>query len=302
MSGFVEPPEARYWRGLGFLLVSSVGFGLAPTLARLAYDAGSTPETAILMRFTVATMVVTLLLRRLGRPLRLAAGDRRQAIGIGLLAGVLSYGYLSAIIHIPVSVAALVFFTFPAMVAGAAHILGQERLTLLRAAALVTAFAGIALVVGMDGGVAAGRRALDPLGLGLALMAALACATSILWTSRLLRRADPLVVNAHAVLTAAAAYLLLVAIQGGPAWPATALGWAGLGGASLVYAIGFTTLFLAVRLLGPVRVAALGNIEPVIAVGAAVAVLGETVTWQQGLGILVVLAALVTLQLRDPRP
>ncbi|BBK40924.1 membrane protein [Allostella vacuolata] len=303
MSGFVEPPEARYWRGIGFLLVSSLGFGLAPTLARLAYDAGSDPPTAILMRFTVASMVVTLVMRRMGRPLRLAPAERWQAIGIGLVAGVMSYGYLSAIAHIPVSVAALVFFTFPAMVALAAHLTGQERLTWLRAGALAGAFAGISLVVGLDGltGTGDGPR-LDPVGLALALMAAATCAASILWTSRVLRRAEPLAVNAHAVLTGACAYLLLVALHGGPAWPVTPLGWGGLLGASFVYAAGFVSLFLAVRLLGPVRVAALGNLEPVVAVGAAVAILGETVTLQQGAGILVVLAALVTLQLRDRRP
>ena len=297
VSGFVEPPEARYWRGVGYLLVACLGFGIAPSLARIAYDAGSDPPTAILMRFTVATMVVTLLMRRLGRPLRLAPPVRRQAMGIGLLAGLLSYGYLSAVARIPVSIAALVFFTFPAMVAVAAHLTGQERLTPVRVAALAAAFAGIALVVGFEPG-----RTPDPAGLGLALLAAVCCAASILWTSRVLRRAEPLAVNAHAVLTAMAAYILLVAAQGGPAWPVTALGWAGLGGASAVYAAGFVSLFLAVQLLGPVRVATLGNIEPVIAVSAAVAILGETVTPQQAVGVLVVLAALAGLQWRDPRP
>ncbi len=302
MSGFVEPPESRYWRGIGFLLVSSFGFGMAPTLARLAYDAGSTPTTAILMRFTIASMLATLLLRRLGRPLRLAPRERWQAIGIGLVAGTMSFGYLSAVDRIPVSVAALVFFTFPAMTAVAAHLLGDERLSLLRSAALLAAFAGIALVVGFEGGPnLQGGRELDPVGLGLALLAAVACTVSILWTSRVLRRADALVVNGHAVLTGAAAYLLVVAAQGGPAWPVTGLGWVGLVGASLVYAAGFVSIFHAVGLLGPFRVAALGNIEPIIAVGFAVAVLGETVTPQQGAGMTVVIAALVALQLRDRR-
>ncbi|WP_374449472.1 DMT family transporter [Stella sp.] len=292
--GFVEPPEARRWRGILYLLVSCTGFGIAPSLARLAYDAGSEPATAILMRFTVATMVVTLTMRRLGRPLRLAAGDRRQAIGIGLLAALLSWGYLSAVALVPVSVAALVFFSFPGMVAVAAHLAGVERLTRLRSAALAAAFAGIALVVGFELG-----RTLDPAGLGLAFLAAVACAASILWTSRVLRRAEPLAVNAHAVLTATAASILVVAIGGGPAWPGTVVGWIGLGGASVVYAAGFTSLFFAVRLLGPVRVAALGNVEPVIAVSAAVAILGETVTPLQAAGVLVVLAALAALQWRE---
>ncbi|BBK36186.1 permease [Allostella sp. ATCC 35155] len=295
MSGFVEPPEARYWRGILYLLVSCLGFGIAPSLARIAYEAGSDPATAILMRFTVATMVVTLTLRRLGRPLRLPAGERRQAFGIGLLAAVLSWGYLSAVARIPVSVAALVFYTFPGMVAVAAHLTGQDRLTPLRVGALLAAFCGIALVVGIEPG-----RTLDPVGLAMALLAAVTCATSILWTSRVLRRVDPLVLNGHAVLAATAASILLVAIAGGPAWPATVTGWLGLAGASLVYAAGFTCLFFAVRLLGPVRVAALGNIEPVIAVSAAVAILGEVVTMRQSAGILVVLAALGALQWREP--
>ena len=218
---------------------------------------------------------------------------------------------VSALIHAATMVAAGVYLiarTFPlfitaattggpAMTAVAAHLLGDERLDRLRSGALLVVFAGIGLVVGFEG-----AQGLDPVGLALALLAAVACAASILWTSRVLRRGNPLAVNAHAVLTGAAAYLAIVAVQGGPAWPVTLLGWVGLLGASLAYAAGFVSIFLAIGLLGPFRVAAIGNLEPLIAVGFAVAVLGETPTVAQGAGMLVVLAALAGLQLRDRRP
>ncbi|MCC7275040.1 MAG: DMT family transporter [Alphaproteobacteria bacterium] len=296
MSGFVESPESRQGRGIGLLLAACLGFGMAPTLARLAYDAGSDPRTAVLLRFTLAAMAVTLLLRHAGRPLRLPPAERRQAIAVGALSAAMSYGYLAAVAHIAVSVAALVFMTYPAFTAVAAHLLGQERLTGARVGALAAAFAGIAMVVGFDGGTGH-----SPAGLALAFAAALACAATIVWTSRLLRRADALVVNGHAMLTGAAIFLLVVALGGGPAWPGTALGWVGIVAAGLAYTTGIVCIFFAIGLLGPFRVAALGNLEPVVAVGFAMAVLGERIDPVQASGVALVLGALLALQIRERR-
>jgi drug/metabolite transporter (DMT)-like permease len=274
------------WRGVGCMLVSSIGFGMAPSLARLAYDGGSEPLTAILVRFATAAVFVAGLLLVLRRPFRLRRPERIEAIGIGIVAGIMSYGYLAAVQTIPVSIAALVFFSFPAIVAIGSHFMRQERLTLVRSAALLIAFVGIAGVVGVT------PVALDPVGIALAFLAAAACAASIVWASRLVPRADVLVVNAHAVVTGTVVYAAIVAIAGGPQFPSTDLGWVGLLGAGVVYALGFVAIFLAIALLGPFMSAMLANLEPIIAVGFAVAVLGEPLSAGQAAGMLLVFLAL----------
>ncbi|MGE0723651.1 MAG: DMT family transporter [Alphaproteobacteria bacterium] len=279
------------WRGIACMLVSSVGFGMAPSLARLAYDGGSEPLTAILVRFLTATAFVAVLMAVLRRPFGMRRRERFEAIGIGLVSGVMSYGYLAAVQHIPVSIAALVFFSFPALVAIASHLLALERLTAVRSIALVTAFVGIAGVVGVS------HASLDPRGIALAFLAAVACAATIVWTSRLLPRAEVLAINLHAVATGSVVFLALVAIAGGPQWPSTALGWTGLLAAGLAYALGYVAIFLAIALLGPFLSAMLANLEPIIAVAFAVAVLGEPLGAGQAGGMALVFLAIALLRI-----
>ena len=61
---------------------------------------------------------------------------------------VMSAGYLGAVAYIPVSLAALIFYTFPFYVAVLASLTGREPMTRTKAAALVVAFAGLILALG----------------------------------------------------------------------------------------------------------------------------------------------------------
>ena len=71
--------------------------------------------------------------------------------------------YFAALQRIDASLLSLLLYTFPAMVAVAAILLGRERPTRRRFAALALASGGLVLVL-----AGAGAGALDPLGVGLA--------------------------------------------------------------------------------------------------------------------------------------
>ena len=58
------------------------------------------------------------------------------------------------------------------------------------------------------------------------------------------------------------------------------------------------TFFAGLRRTGPSATAILSTFEPVVTVGLAAVVLGESLTWVQGLGGAFVLASVVVLQLR----
>ena len=88
------------------------------------------------------------------------------------------------------------------LVVGAAAMIGRERLTRRRVAALVAIFGGVALV----GGAATNP---DRVGVGMALGSAAAYAVYILLSDRLLRDADPIALAAY--LTAGAAMSFFVA-------------------------------------------------------------------------------------------
>ncbi|MDH5558340.1 MAG: DMT family transporter, partial [Alphaproteobacteria bacterium] len=105
------------------------------------------------------------------------------------------------------------------------------------------------------------------------------------------------------VMAAVAASLTVAAILAGPgfAFPDTPRGWAGFGFAGGLAALGFSLYFAVLPLIGAVRAAMLSNLEPVVAILAAVAFLGERPGITQFAGIGLVLAAIGALQLSDRR-
>ncbi len=93
------------------------------------------------------------------------------------------------------------------------------------------------------------------------------------------------------------------ATTAGGAWslPTGMVGWLGLAGAGGGITIGLVAFFAALRFIGPVRATMLSNVEPLLGVLFAVAVLGERLTSLQWIGVALVVAALTLLQLQSRR-
>ena len=89
-----------------------------------------------------------------------------------------------------------------------------------------------------------------------------------------------------------------VALNGGIHWPTADAGWIGLGLLTFLYGTGFTILFTVLPRLGVVGNSAIMNVEPVFALVMAWAFLGQTISWIQVLGALIVVATVMALGLR----
>lgn len=96
-------------KGMAVVLGSAVLFGLNPLFARLAFAAGLDSVTALIYRFLVPAIIITLFIFR--RPVELAASLRALAIGLGMGLGMI--GYFTALETLPVSTVALIYFTYP---------------------------------------------------------------------------------------------------------------------------------------------------------------------------------------------
>lgn len=297
MSAHAAPPPAAgsklpaaHAAGLGFVVLTALFFGSAPTLARLAFDGGTGALTLQFVRFATASVGLGLLLSALGRPVRIPKARLPLLAALVVLSACASYGYTTSVRSIPVPVASLVFFTFPLLVGPMAHLIGDERLTARRVLALGVGFAGIALV--LEGGVTHA----DPEGLILAFGAGTCVAVSFQVSRRLTVDIPPMVLTAVVAGTSAVACGLLLASRSEFDLPVTTSGWTGMLGNGVAYTVGLTCLFAAIRRLGPVRTAIAGNLEPVVSVSVAAVVLGEALSGVQLSGALVVLAGILLAQ------
>ncbi len=260
---------------------------------KLAYDAGVSVDTLLLVRFGLAGAVLLAVTLARGA---LRNVSRRAVLG-GLGMGVFGYAaqaglYFSALSKIDASLVALILYVYPVLVMAGSVALRRERASRRRVFALGTALSGIGLVLG---GASSGR--FDGLGALLALGAALTYTGYILVGDRVTAHVPPLGLAALVCCGAFGTFLLTGVLRGGPDLGFAPVGWLWLGALALVSTVGAILLFFAGLIrIGPSTAAILSILEPVVTVAGAAVVFGETLTAIQWLGGSVVLAAVLIVQ------
>ena len=288
--------------GTFLCLGSGIAFGAMAIFGKLAYDGGATVGTLLSVRFAIAAALFWLLVLATSG-LRTVKALRRSDIAAGLALGVIGYAlqsgtYFAAFERMDASVASLILYTFPAIVAIAAALLGRDRLDGRRGTALTLTSAGLVLVV-----AGAGAGVIDPIGAALALTAAAVYATFILVSEGISRRLSPLLLSAL-ICTGAAASLTIGSAALGELRPGelTGTGWGWTACIALVSTVGAFGLFFAgLSRVGPTNAAILATVEPLGTVVLSFLVFGETLTGVQVLGGLLVLSAVPILHARLPR-
>jgi drug/metabolite transporter (DMT)-like permease len=285
--------------GTLFCLGSAASFGAMAVLGKLAYDGGANVGTLLALRFLMASALFWALVLAAGPPGELRAlGGRDVAVALGLGAGgyaAQAGGYFAALERIDASLVSLLIYTFPAMVAGAALILGRERFDARRATALGLASGGVVLVL-----AGAGAGALDPLGTALALGAAVVYSAYILVSEGAARRMRPSVLSAL-VCSGAATSLTAGSALLGELRPGelTVAGWGWLACLAVISTVAAVSLFFAgLRRVGPTTASILSTVEPLVTVLLAYLVFGEMLGMVQMLGGALVVGGVLVLNAR----
>jgi drug/metabolite transporter (DMT)-like permease len=280
-------------------LASATAFGAMGIFGKLAYAEGATVGTLLAARFVLAAALLWVYAAGSRGIRRLRAVPRRDlalALGLGAVGYSAQAGsYFAALDRLDASLLSLLVYTFPAIVAVTAVAIGRERASRRTAVALTLASAGLVLVLA---GAAAG--ALDPLGTALGLTAALIYSAYILSSEGVAERIGPVVLSTL-VCTGAAATLTLGGLVGGQldlgGVSATGYGW--LASLAVVSTVGAVGLFFAgLQRVGPTRASILSTLEPVVTVGLAFAVFGESLGGAQLAGAALVLLGCVWCRVR----
>jgi len=283
-------------------LASGAAFGAMAIFGKLAYDEGTNVATLLVVRFALAAAVFWGIAAVTGAVRRLRTLGRRQVL-VGLALGACGYAlqagaYFAALERIDASLLALLLYTFPAMVACAAVVIGREHFDARRAVALGLASAGLVFVL-----AGAGPGEIDPLGAALALAAAVVYTAYILVSDRSVASMRPELLSAL-ICTGASVPLVAGTILLGELRPAdvSAAGWGWLASLTLVSTVAAISLFFAgLRRVGPTTTSILAMIEPVVTVGLAYLVFSETLSVLQLAGAALVLAAIPVLHVKRAR-
>ena len=295
------------WLGAGLVVLAAVCFGTLGPITRFADDAGVGSLAIVAWRAGIgATAMLLLLIALRGtsgrRPLslrELRPRDRWFISAASIANLFLNLAMFIAFIRIDIGLALLVFYSYPAFVAVASVIWFGERLDAVRWSALGISMLGLLLTL-----VGAGELgALDPLGIGLAVLAAFAQAFYVLAARHGFPDIQPIEAATTTMGLAAIGYVVIaivvgqVAALGVPLQSPEAL--SAVMAAGLVGAAVPTLCFITgIRLLGAPRAAILATLEPVVGVALSAWLLNEQPSPLQLFGGSLILAAALLLQVR----
>jgi drug/metabolite transporter (DMT)-like permease len=290
----------KRWMALLVLLVGTIFVSLITTFASLAYQGGATPMTLVWSRFIGLVLVLGIILKMSRVQFHLPKRNMRATFWIAICLLMMSAGYLSSVAYIKVSLAVIILYTYPLLVAVFAALSGRERLSPLRAGLLILAFLGLVIALGQDLGLSlspfgfeSAAITLDWRGAGLALIASLGVAGFVTWGGAYLNDVDSRVVNFWANLWMILMVAIFVVLNGGLSLPTTGVGWVGYAGATFCYITAMVCWFGSMKTLSPTETAMTLNLEPAISLVAASLVLGEDTSTQQWIGTLVLLSAII---------
>jgi drug/metabolite transporter (DMT)-like permease len=218
-----------------------------------------------------------------------------RALALGAVGYAVQSGlYFLALERMDAGVLSLILYTYPALVTGAAILLGREPASRRRLAALVVASGGLVLVL-----VGGGAGAFDLAGAALGAGAALAYTAYILVSHGVTAELEPLplaaLIATGAAVTLTATALLTGSFNTGFAGD----GWLWVGLAAVVSTVLAVLLFLnGMSRVGPSTAAILSTLEPPVTVSLAFLTFGEALGAVQLAGAAAVLSAAVMVNLR----
>ncbi|MGO4170895.1 DMT family transporter [Bosea sp. TAF32] len=274
-------------QGLLLAFASAAAFGTNIVSAQIAGQVGLSGPLLVFYRVLLMLILVGGAALAWRSSLSLARNERQPVLLFGLATALVGTAYLSSVSFVPVSVAAVVFYTFPILIVLTEPLFTAAPFRADRFAVALMAFLGIALVVGPD------LSGLDPRGLALAFIASLSATAQFFAAARCAEVATlPKLFWSHIVILPVTLAILL--ITGGLLPPQTfllapiavAITYGG-------YIVGFLFQILALARIAPGPAGLAFCAEPVFAVAIAAIVLAERLGPLQYAGGALVIVALV---------
>ena len=286
--------------GVALIIVSSIGFGLAPTFATFSYRNGGNAVGTLLARFTVATLLM-LIVRKVSS--RQAKWPRPLLFGQLFLLGALGYFtatilYFTAIQNIDSGLAITIFYCNPVIVVLLSWWLLGNKPSRIIVWCLVSTLIGVTIAAGQVGNA-------DTISVILVLIVAVEYAFYMIISSKVLPKVDLFTGVTIVMFGAASSFAIYALIAPSPVeviFPNAINGWVSvLMLAVVATVIPTATLYAGMNLIGTGKTAVIQTFEPVASILAGVIFLSEPLTVPRIIGATFVIGAVGVLATAESR-
>jgi len=284
--------------GGALIALAALQFGIVVVLGKLVERTGLPVGSMLAVRFGIAALGLAVTLAALRQPLAPVPGERLPLAVLGVFGyAVESSLFFLALNHGQAAAVTLLFFTYPVFVALASIALGRGAPGWLLGGSLLCAVSGASIVVASTGGLA-----IRPLGVALAVAAALAFTGYLLGVDNVMKRTNALTGSMWVSAFAAAGLAAYALVTGNAEVPSGGVQWLRLAGMGAATAGAFVCLFVGLRRLGPVRTSIVAAMEPLAATFLAALFLSEPIRGGVAAGGVLILLGAVAASLARSAP
>ena len=267
---------------------AGVFFGFIGPLTKIAYNLGAGLSLAIILRYLIATALVLPLILKNQPSLEMYKSQIGMLLIFTTGSILLTTGLLMSVIYIDVSLAILIFCTYPIIVLLASILIDKEKIKFKIKFTFLITFIGLFLVLGPS------FKDLHIVGVIAAFIASIGASTLIIINQKLSNKnVDPVHINAFTNVFNSIFFILLFSIFFKIDLNISVQAWSIILIPSLCYAVAFFLQLLAIPRIGQSKTALLLYTEPIVTIFMATVLLKEVLNFYQLLGAVIVISSLI---------
>ena len=274
--------------GIFYAIGAGVFFGFIGPFTKIAYNLGASVGLAIILRYVVASILITPAIIKNKPTLNIYKTHLKLFLLFTSGSILLTTGLLVSVKYIPVSLAILIFCTYPIIVLIASIFFDKEEVNLNIKIVFFISFIGLFLVLGPS------FQNLNLIGVSFAFIASIGASTMILTNQKMANRNIRAIhINAFTNFFNTIFFIILIGVFFEINLSISLKAWLIILIPSLCYAIAFFLQLLAIPKIGQSRTALLLYTEPVVAILSATILLNEILNMYQSLGAIIVISSLI---------
>lgn len=281
--------------GASLVIISALGFGTSAIFAKLAYSQGVNLNSMLALRFTIACLIIWAIIILFKQPFKASPTQLKQMAILSLLGfgGGSTFFFLSLKL-LPASLASMLLYTYPVLVAVADQIIYRYRITRIKVAALLLSTTGLLLILG------ATVKGVNLPGVLYGFGAAISYSAYLVYGNRVVRKNPPILTTVYMLTFAAAGFTISALATGTLSFDFQPSGWWSIAGLAVFStALAILALIAGLKWIDASHAAIISSFEPVFTVAAASLIFSEIIRPLQLTGAILILAAILLLQLKS---
>lgn len=277
------------FKGLVFGIIAAIAYGTNPLFSLPLYAEGMTPDSVLLYRFGIGSLLLGVILLLKGESLKIQKKEILPLFILGVLFALSSLLLFNSFLYMNAGIASTILFVYPVLVAIIMAVFFKEKASWLTYSCITLALIGIALLYKGDGATSLNNTGMILVALSALMYAVYIVAIDYSAVSTMLsaKMTFWIILFGTSVFIASSGFMTELQPV-----PSATFEWINILGVAIIPTI-ISIMFIniSIKHIGATYTAIIGALEPVTALLIGILVFHEAFTFRIAVGTLLIVVA-----------